>query len=48
MDNFKNIFGTGSALTGPEMVPDARRSPGLMLHPDTAWWANCCFIVQYM
>lgn len=35
-------------LTGPLMVPDARRSPGLRLHPLIEWWASCCFIVQYM
>ena len=33
---------------GPEIVPEARRSPGLMLHPVTVWWTSCCFIVQYM
>ena len=34
--------------TGPEIVPDARRSPGFMLQPVIVWWASCCFIVQYM
>ena len=34
--------------TGPEIVPDARRSPGFMLQPVMVWWASCCFIVQYM
>ena len=37
-----------SQLTGPEMVPEASRSPGLMLHPVTVWCASCCFIVQYL
>ena len=35
-------------LTGPEIVPEARRSPGLMLQPVMVWWASCCFMVQYM
>jgi len=34
--------------SGPEIVPDARRSPGFMLQPVIVWWASCCFIVQYM
>lgn len=35
-------------LTGPLMVPEASRSPGLTLQPLTVWWASCCFMVQYM
>jgi len=34
-------------LTGPLMVPEASRSPGLRLQPDAAWWTSCCFAVQY-
>ena len=30
------------------MVPDANKSPGLVLHPPTVWWASCCFMVQYI
>ena len=35
-------------LTGPDIVPDASRSPGLMLQPVMVWWVNCCFMVQYI
>ena len=35
-------------LTGPDIVPDANRSPGRILHPFTAWCVNCCFMVQYV
>ena len=35
-------------ITGPDIVPEARRSPGRMLHPVTVWCTSCCFIVQYM
>jgi len=34
-------------LTGPLMVPEAIRSPGLRLHPVIEWWTSCCFAVQY-
>lgn len=39
---------TVPTLTGPLMVPEARRSPGLRLQPLMEWWASCCFMVQYM
>ena len=29
--------GEKNIVTGPEMVPEARRSPGLMLQPVTVW-----------
>lgn len=35
-------------LTGPLMVPEARRSPGRRLQPLTEWCVICCSIVQYM
>lgn len=35
-------------LTGPLIVPEASRSPGLTLQPLTVWWVSCCFMVQYM
>lgn len=38
----------GMNLTGPLIVPDPRRSPGLRLQPLTVWWASCCEIVQYL
>jgi len=29
------------------MVPEASRSPGLRLQPQTEWWISCCLAVQY-
>lgn len=43
---FFNIFSL--THTGPLMVPDASRSPGLTLQPLTVWCASCCFMDQYM
>ena len=44
--NLIHLFERERFHTGPEMVPEARRSPGLMLHPVTLWCASCCFMVQ--
>lgn len=35
-------------VTSPDIVPDASKSPGLVLQPVTVWCTNCCFMVQYM
>ncbi len=35
-------------FSGPEMVPDPRRSPTFMAQPLEAWCMSCCTDDQYM